>query len=83
MPDKIGIIGYTQGVQDRANPAKNAPKNKNYVKYIVYPPFTEEEIDEIDQEEGGILTPDEYSLLKEFPQLYNGLGKVKTTTWID
>ena len=26
---------------------KNAPKNENYVKYIVYPPFTEEEIEEL------------------------------------
>ena len=28
IPDSIGTIGYTQGVQERANPAKNAAINK-------------------------------------------------------
>ncbi len=28
IPDKIGTIGYTQGVQDKARPARKAAKNR-------------------------------------------------------
>ena len=49
----LGITTYGKqvlfdGVEENfTDKYKNAPKNKNYVKYIVYPPFTEEEIDEM------------------------------------
>ena len=43
-----GVLNIMTGVyKNFTDKYKNSPKNKNYVKYIVYPPFTGEEIDEM------------------------------------
>ena len=53
----LGITNYGKqvlfdGVEENyTDKYKNAPKNKNYVKYIVYPPFTEEEIKELKEKD--------------------------------
>ena len=53
----------------------NLPKRYSCAEVIEM--IDEQEMDEVDNEDNEeIVTPDDYPLLKEFPQLYNRLGKI-------